>query len=98
MMHISYSPCFPKKIINPLFLQNLYIPYFWKIYVFGLIYVFASPYFDHDAFMHLALHVLDASTARERERERERERRRYTCLQRDSKLNAFEWLKETTKK
>jgi len=28
---------------------------------FGLIYFFVlTPYFDHDAFMHRALHVLDA--------------------------------------
>jgi len=27
---------------------------------FGLIYTLCFPYFDHDAFMHHALHILDA--------------------------------------
>ena len=54
MMHIAYS----------------HAPYFHKTYKFTLLFpqnlrfllnfrVFASPYFDHDAFMHHALHVLD---------------------------------------
>jgi len=32
-----------------------------KLTLICIIYVFASPYLDHDAFMRHALHVLDAS-------------------------------------
>src|SRR6218665_408703 len=50
----------PKSMMHtvfPLFPQNLYIsPRFPQNLRF-----FGSPYFDHDAFMHDALHVLDAS-------------------------------------
>jgi len=61
MMHIVYSLYFPKKCF-PLFPQNLYIfPYISAKFMFlGLIYGFLlPPYFDHDAFMHHALHVPD---------------------------------------
>jgi len=65
MMHIAYfpSPYFNKIYNFPLFWQNLLIfPYFRSIDIFCLIYVFLlPPYFDHDAFMHHALHVLDTS-------------------------------------
>ena len=46
----------------PQFPQNLKIfPYLHKIYLFILnLRVMAYPYFDNDAFMHHALHVLDA--------------------------------------
>ena len=67
MMHIAYSPYF----------YNIYKfhPYFRKMYTFPpisakfmffcLVYVFfIPPYFDHDAFMHHALHVLDALVLR----------------------------------
>src|SRR6218665_3308401 len=49
MVHISYYPYF----------QKIYkcTPIFVQFASFFLIYVFASPYFDHDAFTHLALHV-----------------------------------------
>jgi len=56
MIHIAYSPYYTKmtKFINS--------PYFRSIYVFCLIYVFDFPlFFNHDAFMHHSLHVLDAS-------------------------------------
>ena len=53
MMHIAYSPYFPKIFkCRPIFVQFTFL---------CLIYVFASPYFDHDVFMHHALHVLDAT-------------------------------------
>jgi len=56
-----YIPLYFHKIYKfPLFSQNLEIsPYFRSIHVFCLIYVFfASPDFDHDAFMHHALHQI----------------------------------------
>src|SRR6218665_625307 len=52
MMHIAYSPYFRKMYKFP--------PILFKFPYFYLIYFFSSPYFDHDAFMHHALHVLDA--------------------------------------
>src|SRR6218665_3171234 len=58
MMKIVYSPYFQKHINFPPFPQNLRIsPLFPKIFVFCLIYVFLSPYFDHHA-LHVGL--LDA--------------------------------------
>jgi len=52
MMHIAYSPSF-HKIYK--------FPYFREIDAFCLICVFCFPLlFDHDAFMHHTLHVLDA--------------------------------------
>jgi len=54
------SPCFAKIIIFtptftklPLFSKNSRV--FYMLYVY-----FVSPYFDHDAFMHHTMHVLDA--------------------------------------
>jgi len=35
-------------------------PYFRSIKFFAEFTIFASPYFEHDAYMHRALHVLDA--------------------------------------
>src|SRR6218665_595668 len=65
IMHIAYSPYLDisTKFLNfALFPQKLYTsPYFRKMYVFCLICVFAAPYFDHNVFMHHALHVLAAS-------------------------------------
>ena len=61
MMHIiiAYSPYF-HKIYK-------FSPNFRKIYKFPLfsfsLSFFSSPNFDHDAFMHHALHILDASGA-----------------------------------
>lgn len=50
---IAYNPYFHKSYKSP--------PYFHLIHVFCWIYFFAFPLFDHDAFMHHPLHVLDAS-------------------------------------
>ena len=63
MMHIAYSPLVPQNLqISPLFFQNFKYSYFRKNYVFVLKLVFfAFHYFDHDAFTHHALHVLDGS-------------------------------------
>jgi len=61
MLHIP--PYFQNFYKFPLFLQHLYIssPYFRKIYIFWLNLRFlASPHIDRDAFMHHALHILDA--------------------------------------
>ena len=64
MMHIEFPylhkicefpPFFGKILKSPLFSFNLGF--------FGLIYAFYFPYFDHDAFMQHALHVLDARGA-----------------------------------
>jgi len=46
----------------PYFCKIYKFPYFRLLYVFCLIYVFRSPYSDHDVglFMHHALHVQDA--------------------------------------
>src|SRR6218665_3129044 len=46
MMHVAYSPISVKFINSPYFCSSLFL---------GL-----PPYVDHDAFMHYALHVLDA--------------------------------------
>jgi len=52
-MHIAYSPYFCKIYKFP----RIFI----RLTFFGLIYpFFTSPYFDHDAFTHHAIHVLDA--------------------------------------
>ena len=62
MMHIAYYHYFTKIINTQLFRIIYKFPNFRSTYVFfGLISVFASIYFDHDAFMHHALHVLDAT-------------------------------------
>jgi len=50
----SVNPTTPP---SPLVLFNLH--FFSLIYVFLLNLLFPSPYFDHDAFVHHALHVLD---------------------------------------
>src|SRR6218665_1373832 len=51
-------PYFEKKQFSPIFYIS---SYFRSIYVFCLIYAFLLlPYFVHDAFMHHAVHVLDA--------------------------------------
>jgi len=52
IMHIAY--------FSPISTKFIHFPYFCKIYFFCLIYVSCSPYFDHEAFMHHALQVLDA--------------------------------------
>ena len=64
----SYFPCFS---IFTLFHENFHFPYFSKyslsfrkIFVFLFTYFMCisfPPYFDHDAFMHHSMHVLDAS-------------------------------------
>jgi len=51
------------KFINfpPISAKCINSPYFLSIDFIGLIYLFLlPPYFDHAAFMHHALHVLDA--------------------------------------
>src|SRR6218665_2654465 len=55
MMHIAYSPFFNKiyKFLS-LFTQNIGFALYRPT-------CFCFPYFDHDAFMHHALRVLDAS-------------------------------------
>ena len=60
MMHIAYSLCFHEVYEFPLCPQNFKIsPIFVQFMFFFLIYIFVlPPYFDHDAFTHLALHVL----------------------------------------
>jgi len=66
MMHILYLPLFPisKKILNfpPISKKFLnFPPIFVQFTFFWLnLRLFASPYFDHDAFMCHALHALDA--------------------------------------
>ena len=57
------SPCFAKIIISP---SKNFIPCFQKNYLLFTYFMCISfpPYFDHDAFMHHPLHVLDASDAR----------------------------------
>jgi len=46
--------------ISPLFQFFYKSPYIGKIYDFLLFTFFCFPYFDHDAFMHHALHALEA--------------------------------------
>ena len=57
------------QYISPLFRENYYFPLlwkiplcFWKIHLLFTYFVCISfpPYFDHDAFMHHPMHVLDA--------------------------------------
>jgi len=63
--HFLTSPIFAKCIHLPLFRENLHFPYFRKISVRSIYVSYASftslafPYFDHDAFMHHALHVVN---------------------------------------
>jgi len=45
IVYIAHSPFFPKDL------------YIFPIDDFRLIYYFLPPYFEHDAFMHHALHV-----------------------------------------
>jgi len=58
---ILHIPSISTKLQNfPLFPPNLDIsPYFRTIYFFNLRF-FASSYFDHESFIHHALHILDA--------------------------------------
>ena len=61
-MHIENSPI-SKKIINfpPIVAKCINFPYIHSNYVFlPNLHFFASPYFDHDAFMRHALHMLDS--------------------------------------
>jgi len=51
MTHILYIPPIYTKFINS--------PIFDKFRIFVEFTYFASPYFDHDAFIHHALHVLN---------------------------------------
>jgi len=56
---------FPLFRINvtfpPIFAKFVHIPYVHSIYAFWVhLRFFLPPYFDHDTFMHHALHVLDA--------------------------------------
>jgi len=81
MMHIAYSPLFPQNVYISLYFHKMYTfppisakfinsPSFSSIYVCFLnLCFFAFPYFDLDAFLHLALHVLDALAYCERKME-----------------------------
>jgi len=63
MMHVAYSPYFHKIYKFP-YISVKFINFFLFSYnlLFCFIHVFfAPPYFDHDAFTHHALHILDAS-------------------------------------
>src|SRR6218665_2461036 len=63
----NFPSVFPVSVHFPLFRENYYFPLLSKISplflknspAFYIFYVF-SPYFDHDAFMHHPMHVLDA--------------------------------------
>ena len=61
-MHLAYSPYFDKIVNLPIsanFFNFLHI--FVQFTSFGLnLRFFGFPYFDHDAFTHHTLHVLDA--------------------------------------
>src|SRR6218665_1546780 len=53
------SPLFNENYSSPLLLQIF--PLFWaNSPAFYIIYVYFPRYFDHDAFMHHPMHVLDA--------------------------------------
>ena len=54
---------------------------------FSYFTLFASPYFDHDAFMHHTLHVLDASGNRERQRKTQRKTQRETDRESETKTD-----------
>src|SRR6218665_491680 len=56
MMHIELSPYFPKICNSPIFAEFMHFP----LFSFNLRFFFFSPYFDHDAFMHHASHILNA--------------------------------------
>ena len=76
----NFHPIFPVSVYFPSVSRNLlFSPYFEKCLplisknspVFYILHVhFVSPYFDHDAFMHHPMHVLDSSV------------RMYTCTSR----------------
>src|SRR6218665_1952169 len=54
----SFPPCFAKIILSPYFYK--FSPCFRQIHLlFNTLRVFPPPYFDHDAFMHHPMHVLD---------------------------------------
>jgi len=61
MTHIAYSPISTKCINYPLFSTKIYkfLPTFVHFAFWLNLRLFASPYYDHDAFTHLVLHVLD---------------------------------------
>src|SRR6218665_3810013 len=58
MMHEAYSISAKFPYFRKISKFSLFS---FKLCSFGFINFFASSYFDHDAFMHHALHVLDAS-------------------------------------
>src|SRR6218665_3791544 len=64
---LPYFPCF--NAFPPRFRENYYFPPTFKNFppvlekitcFFYILVYFVSPYFDHDAFMHHPMHVLDA--------------------------------------
>jgi len=55
----TFPPCFAKIILSPLLLQ-IFPPVLGKFTCFLHALRVYSPYFDHDAFMHHPMHVLDA--------------------------------------
>jgi len=61
MMRIAFTTYFHQISTFHPFPLNLYIsPYFQKITFFPNLRFLLPPYFDHDAFMHHALYILDA--------------------------------------
>src|SRR6218665_497206 len=68
-INISDPPIFTKALYFPLFRKIYYFPPIFptfslissNLHVFCMLYVIlSSPYFDHDAFMHQTMHILDA--------------------------------------
>src|SRR6218665_2338547 len=55
----TFPPCFAKIILSPYFYK--FPPCFRQIHLLFIYFTCISPYFDHDAFMHHPMHVLDAS-------------------------------------
>src|SRR6218665_1364282 len=55
---VHFPPDSRKFIISPLTFQNS--PFSKNSTAFYILYVYFPPYFDHDAFMHHPMHVLDA--------------------------------------
>ena len=66
---LNFPPIFAVSVHFLLFRENYYFPYFSKFppefvkFMFFTYFMCFSfpPYFDHDAFMHHTMHVLDAS-------------------------------------
>src|SRR6218665_636857 len=59
----TFPPCFDKFFLCPLISQIS--PCFRQIHLLFTYFTCISPYFDHDAFMHHPMHVLDAPGCRQ---------------------------------